>query len=180
MEAPYNPTGPLEAWRLDGESRSERCRLHHPNSPPPSAVPEVLSGQGLLPVHLPFRSLMCPMDIHQGDDTFDDSTEVMGYQDNNNMLILPGTKEEATQHSEVLLFLLEALGFIVNLEKSHLNPDQELEFLRLSVDSESVTQAARREDKANSQGGSPIASKRVSVNSSAFPTPGQTQSPLFY
>ena len=39
---------------------------------------------------------------------------------------------------EVLVFLLEALGFIVNQEKSLPIPAQELEFLGLSVDSQSL------------------------------------------
>lgn len=51
------------------------------------------------------------------------------------ILILAETREEANQHMEVLLFLLEALGFIINQEKSYLNPAQELEFLGLLVDS---------------------------------------------
>ena len=54
------------------------------------------------------------------------------------MLILAKTREEASQHLEVLLFLLEALGFIVNREKSHLNPAQTLEFLGLLVDSQGL------------------------------------------
>ena len=54
------------------------------------------------------------------------------------MLVMARTREEANQHMEVLVFLQEALGFIVNQEKSHLIPAQELEFLRLSVDSQSL------------------------------------------
>ena len=38
----------------------------------------------------------------------------------------------------MLLFLLEALGFIVNRDKSYLDPAQELEFLGLLVDSKSL------------------------------------------
>jgi len=37
------------------------------------------------------------------------------------MLILADSKEEASQHLEVLVFLLEALGFIINQEKSLLS-----------------------------------------------------------
>jgi len=44
----------------------------------------------------------------------------------------------AIQHLEVLIFLLEALGFIVNKEKSVLCPSQEIEFLGLLVDSQSL------------------------------------------
>ena len=54
------------------------------------------------------------------------------------MLVMARTREEAKQHMEVLVFLLEALGFIVNQEKSLPIPAQELEFLGLSVDSQSL------------------------------------------
>ena len=54
------------------------------------------------------------------------------------MLILAETRGEASQHLEVLLFLLEALGFIVNQEKSYLDPTQELEFLELFMDLQSL------------------------------------------
>jgi len=51
------------------------------------------------------------------------------------MLILADSKEEASKHLEVLVFLLEALGFIINQEKSLLSQAQEIEFLGLMVDS---------------------------------------------
>jgi len=51
------------------------------------------------------------------------------------MFILANSKKEASQHLEVLVFLLEALGFIINQEKSLLSPVQEIEFLGLMVDS---------------------------------------------
>ena len=53
----------------------------------------------------------------------------------NDMLILVQIKEEATQHLEVLLFLLEALGFMLDSEKSHISPTQEIEFLGLTINS---------------------------------------------
>ena len=43
------------------------------------------------------------------------------------MLILADSKEEASKHLEVLVFLLEALGFIINQEKSLLSPVQEID-----------------------------------------------------
>ena len=60
-----------------------------------------------------------------------------------NMLILAKAREETSQHLEVLLFLLEALGFIVNRGKSYRDPAQELEFLGLLVDSQSDFQERR-------------------------------------
>jgi len=55
-----------------------------------------------------------------------------------NMLIMADSKEEATHHLEVLMFLLESLGFMVNPEKSNLCPCRELEFLGLQVDSQNA------------------------------------------
>ena len=52
-----------------------------------------------------------------------------------NMLVLAESRESAMEHLEVLTFLLEALGFIINKEKSVLSPAQKLEFLGLVVDS---------------------------------------------
>ena len=54
------------------------------------------------------------------------------------MLLLSESKEVAIQHPEELIFLLEALGFIVNKEESVLCPFQEIEFLGLLVDSLSL------------------------------------------
>ena len=68
-----DPERSSEAGRLDGEGRSERCLLHHPNSPPSSAASEVQSGGAMLSIHLPsIRPLLCPMDIREGNETFDD------------------------------------------------------------------------------------------------------------
>ena len=61
------------------------------------------------------------------------------------MLVLAESRELAAQQLETLLFLLEALGFIVNTEKSHLYPIQKLEFLGLLVDSQSLQLALPRE-----------------------------------
>ena len=52
--------------------------------------------------------------------------------------ILADSKEEATQHLETLMFLLEALGFMINSEKSHLCPCQNIELLGLQVDSQNA------------------------------------------
>jgi len=54
------------------------------------------------------------------------------------MLILAETPEQASQHLETLLWVLQALGFIVNLEKSVLTPIQEIEFLGLETNLRSM------------------------------------------
>ena len=54
------------------------------------------------------------------------------------MLILAETPEQASQHFETLLWILQALGFIVNQDKSVFTPAQQIEFLGLVVNSVSV------------------------------------------
>ena len=53
------------------------------------------------------------------------------------MLLMAESRDTAVQHLEVLMFLLETIGFVLNKEKSYLHPTQELEFLGLMVDSRS-------------------------------------------
>jgi len=78
-----DPEGPVENRGLDGEGRLEGCLLHNSHSQSSPAVSPVPSSRSVLPVHLPpIRPVLCPVDIHQGDETTDDSAEVMGYQDN--------------------------------------------------------------------------------------------------
>ena len=75
--------GPPESWRLDGEGRPEGCLLHHPHSSSTSAISEIHRQQTVLPVHLsPFWPFMCPLDIHEGNETSDGPSECMGSQDN--------------------------------------------------------------------------------------------------
>ena len=80
----YNLQRPSEARGLDGESRSEERIHHHLNSSPPPTVSEVQSGRNALTVYLsPIWPLLCPMDIHQGNEAPDDTAEIIGNQDNN-------------------------------------------------------------------------------------------------
>ena len=51
------------------------------------------------------------------------------------MLILVETPEQASQHLQTLLWILQALGFIVNQDKSVFTPAQQMEFLGLVVNS---------------------------------------------
>ena len=69
-------SGLLETGGLDGKSRSKGRLLHHSNSSLSPTVFEVHSGRALLPVHLPsIWSFMCPMDLHQGNESSDLSVE---------------------------------------------------------------------------------------------------------
>lgn len=44
------------------------------------------------------------------------------------------SRDQALEHSETLLHLLECLGFIINTDKSVFTPVQTIEFLGLTVD----------------------------------------------
>ena len=73
-----------------------------------------------------------------------------------------------------MLLFLQALGCIVNQEKSHLSPAQELKFLGVFISgliTESPAHTTRQEDKTNSQRGSTPASEGVS--STVFSIPGK-------
>ena len=88
VEAPHGGDcyfeGPSEIRGLDGKGGSEGCLLYHPNSSLTSTVTEVHCEGDVSPIHLsPFRPLLCPMDFHQGNETSNDTAEVMGSQDNN-------------------------------------------------------------------------------------------------
>ena len=137
-----NPEGHSAIRRLVCESRSERRLLHNPNRLQPPAVPEVHAGRGELSVHMPpLWPVLCPPYIHQGTEASDDTTPFMGvkiivYIDD--MLILAETPEQASQHLETLMWILRALGFIVNHDKSVLKPTQEIEFLGMVVNSVSM------------------------------------------
>ena len=53
-------------------------------------------------------------------------------------LLLAQTKEEATRNTQMLVTLLQSLGFTVNLKKSSLTPTQMITFLGFSIDSRSM------------------------------------------
>ena len=54
----------------------------HPPSAPP--VPEVHSGQQVLPLHLPpIQPILCPLGIYQSNETSDGFVEGLGHKDNN-------------------------------------------------------------------------------------------------
>ena len=54
------------------------------------------------------------------------------------ILVIAESRYQALEHIQILVYLLECLGFIINMEKSVLIPDQAIEFLGLTVDSISM------------------------------------------
>ena len=57
------------------------------------------------------------------------------------MLVIAQTLKEISQAKETLIFLLQNLGFVINLKKSQLTPVKEMEFLGLVVNSVNITLA---------------------------------------
>ena len=56
-----------------------------------------------------------------------------------NMLLLGKTMEEILVARDTLIFLLQNLGFVINLKKSVLEPQQKIEFLGLIIDSQNLS-----------------------------------------
>ena len=50
-----------------------------------------------------------------------------------NMVIMGQTMEKIIMSRDAVIFFLQHLGFVLNLEKSILNPVQEIEFLRVTI-----------------------------------------------
>lgn len=91
--------------------------------------------------HASLSAYPLPPHFHQTDQAGDDISQIVGvriivYIDN--MLILAEIPEQATQHLDTLLWTLQSLGFIINPEKSMFTPAQEIEFLSLVTDSQSM------------------------------------------
>jgi len=76
---------------------------------------------------------MCSVGLHQGNESSGDLTQVMGDQGQ-----YTGCVMLAAQHLEVLTHILQCLGFIINAEKSVISPTQELEFLGMLVNTNTL------------------------------------------
>ena len=63
------------------------------------------------------------------------------------MLVIAQTLKEISQAKETLIFLLQNLGFVINLKKSQLTPVKEIEFLGLMVNSVNITLALPQKER---------------------------------
>ena len=63
------------------------------------------------------------------------------------ILLMGRTVEEILMSRDTLIFLLQHLGFVINLKKSVLKPSQQIEFLGLKIDTHSMTSALTEEKK---------------------------------
>ena len=60
-------------------------------------------------------------------------------------IVLMGRTEEILMSRNTLIFLLQHLGFVINLKKSVLTPSQQIEFLGLTIDTYTMTVALTEE-----------------------------------
>ena len=81
---------------------------------------------------------LCPMGFHQSDETdanFLHSMEVHMIVYRDDILGMEDSQDQVDNHLGTLIFLLTKLGFIINNPKSISRPTQEIEYLRLLVNS---------------------------------------------
>ena len=60
-------------------------------------------------------------------------------------IVLMGRTEEILMSRNTLIFLLQHLGFVINLKKLVLTPSQQIEFLGLTIDTYTMTVALTEE-----------------------------------
>ena len=175
-----DPERSSEAGRLDGEGRSERCLLHHPNSSPSSAASEVQSGREMLSVYLPsIRPFLCPMDIHEGNKTFDDSVEIMGNQDNSLHRGYADHGEDKrgdkSTHGSVSV---SPRSSGLHCQSGEISPDSSTRAgISWAVGGlfESSTETTKRKDKADPQGSGTALNDRVSLSTTTISISGEVQ-----
>jgi len=66
------------------------------------------------------------------------------------IVVIASTEEEAVIARDTLIYILQSLGFTVNVEKSELNPTEKLEFLGVIVDSLEMSLALPQGKKGQS------------------------------
>ena len=167
-------SGSAPPGRLDGESGPKGRLLHHSHLQGPPELFEVHGRWDLLPVHLPaIRPVLCPLDLHQGDEANDDSAEVMGHQNNH----LYQRHVDTGQFQEGSLPTLgsacvppRGTGLHHKLGEITFVPSPGNRVSR--TDGGLIghpTEASWREAAANPQGGCSVADLRSSVSSSTLP-----------
>ena len=115
----------------------QRCVLSHSYSSEVQKIPKVSSEKAHLPVHLsPFWFGNGPVGIHQSGQGSKTDGSSQGYRDPPVPRRLVGESPcQATclQHTWTLLDLFHELGWVVNLKKSELTPQQVFNFGQLPV-----------------------------------------------
>jgi len=120
----------------------EGCVPHGTNSSRPSVQPPLHCGAGRLPVHLSSLGLACApwafTKIMKVVVTLLRSWGIRITIYIDDILIMSESALLAAQHLEVLIHILQCLGFIIKTEKSVMSPTQKLEFLDMMINTNTL------------------------------------------
>ena len=88
---------------------------------------------------------------------------IISYLDD--LLIFGNTRDEITQAKDTVLYLLENLGFVINLKKSVLEPSRIMEYLSIIIDSTTMTMTLTEEKitKLSSLGQKTLTSGKLTI-----------------
>ena len=125
----------------------EGCLLYDPNCFSPPEVSLFSMGEESFPLHLPpIRSVQRSSHIHEGNKTSGLLPQRQRSEDGNlDMLCLHQENERLVGIRNMVVDLLENLGFLVNYRKSELHPVQYMQFLGFKIDSLSMEISVPRE-----------------------------------
>ena len=130
----FTPVSPQER-RLYNWGGIEGCSLLHTSPQRISKICSISMGRETLLVALPlFRSVSCTTNIHEIAESASISMEKVDYADHN--LYRRYVNNRSNQKGSgvnTLIYLVQHLGFLLNLKKSVLQLCQEIEFLSLIV-----------------------------------------------
>ena len=130
METPESIRTSREMGHLN---RPIRCIPTHPHSPSIRKVPQVPSQRHFIPVQQPtLRNSYSPTSLHltcEGGKRLALKQDIRLHQYLDDWLIRAPSQAESQKHTTKLLSLVRTLGFIVNLQKSELTPQQRFDFI---------------------------------------------------
>ena len=116
--------------------RLQRCVLPHSHSPEVQKIPKVSHEQGQLPVHIP--SLWFgngPVGVYQsGKGGQAQARGIRIHQYLDDWLLRAPCQATCLQHTRTLLALCQELGWVVNMKKSELTPQQVFNFVGYRFD----------------------------------------------
>ena len=91
------------------------------------------------------------------------------------ILLMAESKEKLKDQASGLVYLLQCLGFTINMEKTVLEPSQSLVFLGIMVDNQDGTQVTAREIEKNQSGSSKPVGGGADHRSGASTTLGENE-----
>lgn len=138
-----HPEGCPTERRLDVINRPQGCLLFSPSS---TAAPEVtplrVEGQDIRVSVPTIRAEQCTQSFHKLLKPIlawlrQRGVRMIVHLDD--ILVLGSSPEEGKAHVELTIEMLSQLGFVINREKSQLEPTQKIQFLGFWIDSRSMT-----------------------------------------